>query len=140
MSLIQSHFSCFTLILIMSSYAAPLKTVLYFTITRMTGHVHKMFSINSAILLHLYVKRVTSKMFIIFQQKIIMLTYTNQVFRNFFTIIHHHLTKVSAQTNKCIIFKPNELYNTIYQVKLAFMVNILGTDVVVVAVVVVPVA
>ena len=37
----------------------------------------------------------------------------NQIFRNCF-IIYCHLTKVSSQINKCIIFEPNELYNTIY--------------------------
>ena len=43
----------------------------------------------------------------------IMLTENNQIFRNCF-IIYCHLTKVSSQINKSIIFEPNELDNTIY--------------------------
>ena len=43
-----------------------------------------------------------------------MLTDNNQIFRNWFVIIHRHLTKVSAQIIQCIIFERNELYNTIY--------------------------
>ena len=35
-----------------------------------------------------------------------MLTFNNQIFMNFF-IIHCHLT-ITALTNKCIIFEPNE--------------------------------
>ena len=38
-----------------------------------------------------------------------MLTYNNQIFRNFFGIIQYHLTKISDRINKCIIFEPNEL-------------------------------
>ena len=38
-----------------------------------------------------------------------MLTDNNQIFRNCFVIIYCHLTKVSSQINKCIIFEPNEL-------------------------------
>ena len=38
----------------------------------------------------------------------IMLT-DNQIFGNWFVIIHHHLTKVSAQIIQCIIFQRNEL-------------------------------
>ena len=41
--------------------------------------------------------------------KFIMLTDNNQIFRNWFVIIHRHLTKVSAQIIQCIIFKHNEL-------------------------------
>ena len=37
------------------------------------------------------------------------LTDNNQIFRNCFVIIYCHLTKVSSQINKCIIFEPNEL-------------------------------
>ena len=39
----------------------------------------------------------------------IMLTDNNQIFRNCFVIIYCHLTKVSSQINKNIIFEPNEL-------------------------------
>ena len=42
-----------------------------------------------------------------------MLTYNNQIFRNSFGIIYCHLTKVSAQTNKCIIFESDELSITL---------------------------
>ena len=38
-----------------------------------------------------------------------MLTDSNQIFRNCFVIIYYHLTKVSSEINKCIIFEANEL-------------------------------
>ena len=41
-----------------------------------------------------------------------MLTYNNLIMRNCF-IIHYHLTNISAQINKCIIFEPNELSITL---------------------------
>ena len=37
----------------------------------------------------------------------------NQIFKNWFVIIHRHLTKVSAQIIQCIIFERNELSITI---------------------------
>ena len=43
-----------------------------------------------------------------------MLTDNNQIFRNWFVIIHRHLTKVSAQLIQCIIFELNELSITLY--------------------------
>ena len=42
-----------------------------------------------------------------------MLTDNNQIFWNWFVIIHHHLTKVSAQIIQCIIFEHNELSITL---------------------------
>ena len=42
-----------------------------------------------------------------------MLTDNNQIFRNWFVIIHRHLTKVSAQIIQCIIFERNELSITL---------------------------
>ena len=45
--------------------------------------------------------------------KLIMLTDNNQIFRNCFVIIYCHLTKVSSQINKFIIFQPNELSITL---------------------------
>ena len=42
-----------------------------------------------------------------------MLKENNQIFRNCFVIIYCHLTKVSSQINKCIIFEPNELSITL---------------------------
>ena len=45
--------------------------------------------------------------------KFIMLMHNNQIFRNWFVIIHRHLTKVSAQIIQCIIFERNELSITI---------------------------
>ena len=42
-----------------------------------------------------------------------MLTDNNQIFRNWFVIIHHHLTNVSAQIIQCIIFERNELSITL---------------------------
>ena len=43
-----------------------------------------------------------------------MLTDNNQIFRNWFVIIHRHPTKVSAQIIQCIIFERIELSITIY--------------------------
>ena len=47
-----------------------------------------------------------------------MLIGNDKIFRNCLVFIYCHLTKVSSQINKCIIFEPNELsvtlYNTIY--------------------------
>ena len=40
--------------------------------------------------------------------KFIMLTDNNQISKNSVVIIYCHLTKVSSQINKCIIFEPNE--------------------------------
>ena len=40
--------------------------------------------------------------------KFIMLQYNNQIFRNWLVIINYHLTKVSSQINKCIIFEPKK--------------------------------
>ena len=37
----------------------------------------------------------------------------NQIFKNCFVIIYYHLTKVSFQINKWIIFEPNELSITL---------------------------
>ena len=42
-----------------------------------------------------------------------MLTDNNQIFKNCFVIIYCHLTKVSSQINKCIIFEPNEVSITL---------------------------
>ena len=42
-----------------------------------------------------------------------MLTDNKQIFRNCSIIIYCHLTKVSSQINKCIIFQPNELSITL---------------------------
>ena len=38
----------------------------------------------------------------------------DQIFRNCFVIIYCHLTKVSSQINKSIIFEPNELSITLF--------------------------
>ena len=42
-----------------------------------------------------------------------MLTDNNQIFSDWFVIIHRHLTKVSSQIIQCIIFEQNQL-STIY--------------------------
>ena len=39
--------------------------------------------------------------------------YNNQIFRNCFVFIHYHLTKVSSQINKCIIFEPGVEFDRI---------------------------
>ena len=46
--------------------------------------------------------------------KFIMLTDNNQIFRNWFVIIHRYLTKVSAQIIQCIIFERKELSITLF--------------------------
>ena len=43
-----------------------------------------------------------------------MLMDNNQIFRNWFVIIHRHLTKVSAEIIWCIIFECNELSITLF--------------------------
>ena len=42
-----------------------------------------------------------------------MLADNNQIFMNWFVIIHRHLTKVSAQIIQCIIFERNEFSITL---------------------------
>ena len=84
-------------------YRAPKKSI----ITRIRGYVYKSLCINSAILLHLYGYGSESKILIF-----IMLTDNNQIFRNC-VIIYCHLTKVSSQISKCIIFELNELSITL---------------------------
>ena len=42
-----------------------------------------------------------------------MLTDDNEIFRDWFAIIHRHLTKVSAQIIQCIIFVRIELSITL---------------------------
>ena len=46
--------------------------------------------------------------------KFIMLADKNQLFRNCFVNIRYHLAQVSTRINKCLIFEPNKLYDTIY--------------------------
>ena len=43
-----------------------------------------------------------------------MLTDNNQIFRNWFIIIHRHLIKVSVQIIQCMILERNKLSITIY--------------------------
>ena len=58
-----------------------------------------------------------------------MLTDNNQIFRNWFVIIHRHLTKVSAQIIQCIIFERNELFITLsVMFMLLYGETMLGTD------------
>ena len=72
--------------------------------------VYKVLGINYAILFHLRRKiRNTNNISL----KFIMLTDSNQIFRNWFVIIHRHLTKVSAEIIQCIIFERNELSITL---------------------------
>ena len=109
MSLDQSHLSCFTLLMcIMIPYAAS-KKISSCIIALIKGYVYKMLGINFAILLHLYVKISKIKNVINISSKFKMLTYNNQIFRNFAFMIICHLPKVSARIYKCIIFQPYEL-------------------------------
>ena len=75
-------------------------------------YVYKMICINSLITsfigLSSQIKNVNN-----IYSKFIMLTDNNQIFRNWFVIIHRHLTKVSAQIIQCIIFGRNELSITL---------------------------
>ena len=84
------------------------KKMYYSVLSHELEAVYKVLGINSAILLHLYGYDAKSKILIYFL-KFIMLTDNNQIFRNWFVIIHRHLTKVSAQIIQCIIFERNEL-------------------------------
>ena len=57
-----------------------------------------------------------------------MLTDNNRIFRNCFAIIYCHLTKVSAQINKCIIFEPNELSITLSTLCFTSEVHIINSN------------
>ena len=50
-----------------------------------------------------------------------MLTDNKQIFRNCFAIIYCHLTKVSSEINKCIIFQHNELSITLSSLCMVFL-------------------
>ena len=54
-----------------------------------------------------------------------MLTDKNQIFWNCFFIIYCHLTKVSFQINKCVIFEPNELSITLAE----FVFSVAGHEI-----------
>ena len=113
MSLYQWHLLCFTsLIFIIWFHTESQKNVLSCIIARIRGYVYKVLGINSAILLHLQGYDAKSKI-LISSLKFKMLTDNNQIFRNWFVIIHCHLTKVSAQIIQCIIFERNELSITL---------------------------
>ena len=109
--------SCFTLLIfIIWFHSLRLKKILSCIIDRIRGYVYKVRGINFTILLHLYGHDAKSKMLIIFY----FIKFYNvnvqqlNVFRNCFVIINYcHLTKVSSQINKCIIFEPNELSITL---------------------------
>ena len=69
---------------------------------------HKFSNLTSFIWLRRKIKNINN-----ISLKVIMLTDNNQIFRNCFVIIYCHLTKVSSQINKCIIFGPNGLSITL---------------------------
>ena len=55
-----------------------------------------------------------------------MLKDSNQIFRNWFVIIHRHLTKVSSQIIRCISFERNELSTTLSTLQHFFVPRGLG--------------
>ena len=113
-SLDQSHLPCFTLLIFIIWFNTwRLKNVISCISARIRGYVYKVLGINSAILLHLYGYDAKIKNINNISLKFIMLTDNNQIFSNCFVIIYCHLTKVSSQINKCIIFEPNELSITL---------------------------
>ena len=69
---------------------------------------YKFCNLTSFIRLYLKIKNINNISF-----QFIMLTDNNEIFRNCFVIFYCHLTKVSSQINKCIIFVPNELSITL---------------------------
>ena len=115
MSLDQSHLSCFTsLIFIMWFQARHLKKciILYYRPNYrlwLQSSWYKFCNLTSFIWLQSKIKYIKN-----ISLKCVMLTSNNQIFRNSFVIIYCHLTKVSSQINKCIIFEPNERQATNY--------------------------
>ena len=119
MSLDQSHWSCFTSFIFIAWFHIGRQFfLLSCIIARIRGYVYKMPGTNSAILLHLFGYNhlfgcnLTSFINNI-SLKFIMLKDNNQIFTNCFVVIYSHLTKVSSQINKCIIFEPDELSITL---------------------------
>ena len=112
MLLDQSHLSCFTLLLCIIWFHTGclifLLSCIISQISRYVYKVHKFCNLTSFIRLRRKIKNINN-MF----KKIIMLTDNNKIFRNWFVIIHHHLTKVSAQIIQFIIFERNELSITL---------------------------
>ena len=70
-----------------------------------------LYGINSASYLFIRLRRKIKNINI--SLKFMMLTDNNKISRNWFVIIHRHLTKVSAQIIQCIIFGRNELSITL---------------------------
>ena len=122
MSLDQSHSSCFTLLIfIIWFYTGRLKNVLSCINARIRGCLqsarYKFCNLTSSKILKIaaysyyyayFIKNINN-----ISLKFIMLTDNNQILRNWFVIIHCHLTKISAQIIQCIIFERNELYITL---------------------------
>ena len=108
----RMHLSCFTsLIFIIWFHTGPLKHVLSCIIARIKGFEHcitvnyvysagyKFCNLISFKWLRRKIKNINN-----ISLKFIMLTDNYQIFRNCFVVIYCHLTKVSSQINKCIIF------------------------------------
>ena len=93
----------------MVPYRAPEK--MYYPVLSLQSARYKFCNLTSFIRVRRKIKNINN-----ISLKFIMLTDNNQIFRNCFVIIYCHLTKVSSQINKCIVFEPNELYDTIYSV------------------------
>ena len=112
LSLDQSHLSCFTsLIFIIWFHTGRLKKcILYYRPNlRLCLQSARYKFCNLTSFIWLWRKSKNNNISL----KFIMLTNRNQIFTNCFVIIYCHVTKVSSQINKFIIFEPNELSITL---------------------------
>ena len=114
-SLDQSHLSCFTLLIFIICFHSGRRKkciILYYCPNLrlcLQSARYKFCNLASFIWLRRKIKNINNILLII-----IMLTDNNQIFRNWFVIIHRHLTKISAQIIQCIIFECNDLSITVY--------------------------
>ena len=90
-----------------SKRAVPKKCIILYCRSNWSYGCLQNAAIKSANLLYLYVKKVKYIFLNNISSKFVM--YNNQIFRNFFVIIHDRITKVPALINKSIIFEPTEL-------------------------------
>ena len=117
MLLDQSHLSCFTsLIFIIWFHTGRLKKciILYYPVLYYNQRIclqstnYKFCNLTSFTRLWRKIKNNDN-----ISLQFIMLKDSIQIFRNCFVIIYWHLTKVSSQINKCIIFESNKLSITL---------------------------
>ena len=95
-------------------HTGSIKNVLSYIIARIRGYRclqsarYKFCNLTSFIRLRRKIKNINN-----ISLKFIMLPDNNQIFRNWFVIIHRHLTKISAEIIQCIIFERNGLSITL---------------------------